>query len=135
MRNYLDAAQRDDGESYPYVARGGTSQPGTTAIGLLCRQLIDRNRDAKGMAAGLARLSTVYGFNVKENDYYYWYHTSQALRNYGGPAWESWNDKMRPLLCAMQVPDGSLSGRWPPESRWGGSPYAGGLLPASITFR
>jgi hypothetical protein len=121
MTNYLDAAQRDEGESYPYVARGGTSQPGTTAIGLLCRQLIDRNRDTKGMAKGLARLSTVYGFDIKGNDYYYWYHASQALRNYGGPAWESWNDKMRSLLCAKQVPDGPFSGRWPPESPWGGS--------------
>ena len=42
---------------------------------------------------------------------YSWYYDTQAIFNYGGAYWSSWNRKLEPILVDTQSADGS----WPKE--------------------
>lgn len=46
------------------------------------------------------------------SDFYYDYYATQALFQYGGKPWQSWNDKMREHLINSQVKDGHMAGSW-----------------------
>jgi hypothetical protein len=50
-------------------------------------------------------------YNSGDANLYSWYYDTQALYNYGGAYWSSWNRRMEPLLISAQSEDGS----WPNE--------------------
>jgi hypothetical protein len=50
-------------------------------------------------------------YGSKDSNLYSWYYDTQALFNYGGIAWTSWNRRVEPMLLAAQNADGS----WPAE--------------------
>ena len=50
-------------------------------------------------------------YNSADANLYSWYYDTQALYNYGGAYWSSWNRRMEPLLLNSQSDDGS----WPGE--------------------
>ena len=50
-------------------------------------------------------------YNSGDANLYSWYYDTQALYNYGGAYWSSWNRRMEPLLVNAQLEDGS----WPKE--------------------
>jgi hypothetical protein len=50
-------------------------------------------------------------YNSGDANLYSWYYDTQALYNYGGAYWSSWNRRMEPLLVNSQLADGS----WPKE--------------------
>ena len=50
-------------------------------------------------------------YNSADCNLYSWYYDTQALYNYGGAYWSSWNRRIEPLLLKAQSEDGS----WPAE--------------------
>jgi hypothetical protein len=58
-----------------------------------------------------------------QRDSYYWYYATQVMFQMGGPHWDAWNDRLRPLLVEKQVSDGPFAGSWEPlgdvPDRWG----------------
>ncbi len=59
-------------------------------------------------------------------NYYYWYYASLALRQRGGPGWETWNSHLKQELLRTQQPDGS----WSTDSVWGG--YGGRVYTTAL---
>ncbi|MBI3724697.1 terpene cyclase/mutase family protein [bacterium] len=113
------------------------SNPSMTAIGLLCRTLIDRKRADLAMAQAAKILTTdLPKWEPRSQhptvDYYYWHFGTLALFQYDGPdgpQWRKWNHALRDTLCQNQCikKDGCADGSWPTEKvdRWG---YAGGRV-------
>jgi len=53
-------------------------------------------------------------------NYYYWYYASLTLIQFGGDAWDDWNEQVRERLIDLQVTDGRRKGSWDhSDSRWG----------------
>ena len=50
-------------------------------------------------------------YGSEDSNLYSWYYDTQAIFNYGGIAWTSWNRRMEPMLLAAQNDNGS----WPAE--------------------
>ena len=50
-------------------------------------------------------------YGSEDSNLYSWYYDTQAIFNYGGIAWTSWNRRMEPMLLAAQNANGS----WPAE--------------------
>ena len=50
-------------------------------------------------------------YGSEDSNLYSWYYDTQALFNYGGASWISWNRRMEPMLLAAQNDNGS----WPAE--------------------
>lgn len=50
-------------------------------------------------------------YGSEDSNLYSWYYDTQAIFNYGGIAWTSWNRRMEPMLLAAQNENGS----WPAE--------------------
>ena len=111
-----------------------------TAVGLLMRLYTGWRRDDPNMILGARTLAQ----NVPEmgtsrrprRDTYYWYYTTQVMYHMGGDYWESWNQKLHPLLANTQLATGELSGSWNPLSpvpdRWGS--HAGRIYVTSMNL-
>ncbi len=52
-------------------------------------------------------------------DFYYWYQGTQAMFQYGGPRWETWNASLKTALVPHQRRDGDEAGSWDPIDAWG----------------
>jgi hypothetical protein len=94
-----------------------------TAVGMLCRIFIDKNRnDPKVKAAAELLVQDLPSLDKDAIDYYYWYYASLALFQYDGPKgnkWESWNNAMVTALVKSQHTDmNCLKGSWDTRSRW-----------------
>lgn len=138
LRHWLDLAQ--DSDARPYVFRYNPYAPDTaqqrhgreatramTAVGLLARLYTGWRRDDPNMLLGAHTLSQ----NLPElgttsrprRDTYYWYYATQVMYHMGGDEWETWNQKLHPMLTDTQVKTGDLAGSWNPLSpipdRWG----------------
>ena len=48
-------------------------------------------------------------YGSEDSNLYSWYYDTQAIFNYGGIAWTSWNRRMEPMLLAAQNENGSWS--------------------------
>jgi hypothetical protein len=110
-----------------------------TAIGLLCRILIEKKADDPLHAKQADRIAAdppVWALADKDRpvDFYYWYYGTLALHQLDGPArprWKKWNEAMTTALVASQAvkKDGCRDGSWDPAvDRWG---FAGGRVYAT----
>ena len=91
--------------------------------GLFCQQLLHvaptDNRMKESVELILRELP-----NRRSTNYYYWYYGSLAMHQTQGPAWEQWNNQLRPILLRNQVRNGGREdGSWDPSGKWG--PEAG----------
>src|SRR5262249_50069036 len=90
--------------------------PAMTASALWSRQLLGwRPRTNPGIIEGIEYLEKSPPSKELRNLYYY-YHATNAIKNFGGEPWERWNPKMRDLLIDSREPQGS----WKAEGdAWG----------------
>lgn len=100
-RSWLDAhACDEDGATYGYV---GSTNPSMnmSAVGLLCRYYLGWRPGYPGMKKGVATLLQ-HPPDPKVRRMYYYYSATQVLHHTGGPAWTTWNPRMRDLLIETQ---------------------------------
>ncbi|HZV01645.1 MAG TPA: prenyltransferase/squalene oxidase repeat-containing protein, partial [Planctomycetota bacterium] len=113
------------------------SHPSMTAVGVLCRIFIDKDKKDKRLEAGarilmddLPKWDT--GAKRPSVDFYYWYYATLALWQLDGPdgaRWKQWNAVTGDMLCKHQhtSKDGCQDGSWDVDQvdRWG---HAGGRV-------
>ena len=98
-----------------------------TSVGLLMRMYSGHHRDDGDMIAGarylMQHLPTNGTRRNVERDTYYWYYATQVMFHMGDKYWETWNDRLHPLLTESQIQSGPLAGSWDPKKpvpdRWG----------------
>ncbi len=119
VTHFLDSVQAYEGAAYSYM-RGRPPGDAMTAEGLLCRQYLGWPRDHPPMIRGVETLAYDYGFNINQQNVYYWYYATQVLHHYGGSPWREWNSDMRTQLPKAQVTRGAEKGSWAPQGdEWG----------------
>ena len=108
---FLDSVQTKNGAAYGYEDPGDRAP--LNAVGLLCRMYTGWRKDNPALQQGVAALAK-QGPSVGGNaNMYYNYYATQVMRQYGGPEWEAWNEKMRDFLVKSQVPQGQAeAGSW-----------------------
>ncbi len=104
---FLDSVQTQDGAIYGY--NRPDVREGTTAIGLLARMHLGWKRSNPALARGIKYLSEKGPSKV---DIYYDYYATQVLHQYGGAAWQKWNEQMRDQLVNSQSKIGHETGSW-----------------------
>ncbi len=104
-----------------------------TAISVLSRILIDRNKGDARLAGGCdLLLKDRPKWDGNSIDFYYWYFGSLAMFQFDGPAgpkWKAWNQNVKDALVGNQnaPASGCKAGSWEPVDRWspeGGRVYA-----------
>ena len=121
VHHYLDTAQSYEGAGYAYRP-GRPPSPPMTAEGLLCRQYLGWEEGYPPMIRGVEALAYDYGFDLADNDVYYWYYATQVLHHVGGSPWRTWNEAMRVDLPRVQIERGREAGSWAPQADiWGRS--------------
>ena len=92
--------------------------PTMTAEAWACRQFLELGGPgaaSEEAAASLLASPTDRGaFNV-----YYLYYGTLAMYQHGGPAWTTWNGRVRDQVVSLQQTSGHKAGSWDPDS----SPY------------
>ncbi|MFM9024464.1 MAG: squalene--hopene cyclase [Planctomycetaceae bacterium] len=99
-----------------------------SAEGLLCRQYLGWPREHPALGAG-AKILLRDKFVAwdSDKDVYAWYYITQVVHHLGGPAWTTWNARMKEVLPAAQVANGTEAGSWDPAGdQWG--PWGGRLF-------
>jgi serine/threonine protein kinase/formylglycine-generating enzyme required for sulfatase activity/lysophospholipase L1-like esterase len=133
---YLDSAMGPDG-GYGYQGPGNS--PGTTAIGLLCRQYMGWGPTRPEMRNGIEILKKdLPAANL--NNVYYYYYATQVMHHAGGKSWELWNSRMRDWLLQRQDKgqedakrERPLRGSWSPVGDVHGKP-GGRLMVTSLAL-
>jgi hypothetical protein len=132
---YLDSAQVEGGRRYiynPYAGPTPEQQVGLvpslpmTAEGLLMRMFLGWDRSRSELLQGAEYLkSHLPDWGTAEEpqrDCYYWYYATQVMFHLQGPYWESWRNRLHPMLQQSQVRGGPLEGSWHPfqpvRDRW-----------------
>ncbi len=98
-----------------------------TAVGLLMRMYTGWRRDHPAMVRGAdylrQRLPAIGTLDSPERDTYYWYYATQVMFHMRGEHWESWHERLHPLLVSSQEAKGPRAGSWDPlqpvADRWG----------------
>ena len=94
-----------------------------TAVGMLIRIFAGEDpRSSDMLKAGVELLSKrlpVWEPRSGRVDMYYWYYGTLAMFQMGGPAWVSWNRKMKSAVLDSQRKDGNFRGSWDPVGPWG----------------
>ena len=98
-------------------------RPAMTACGVLCRMYSGWKKDEPSIKAAAEKFAKD---GPSGSDIYYNYYATQVMKQYGGPEWEAWNNRMRDQLLGSQVQTGHGAGSWYVES--GHSSEAGGRL-------
>lgn len=124
--------ERSLGESGGLAAyrEGEPVSAAMTAEALFCKEMLGIERDSAACREAVAYLQKHLP-SRREFDLYYWYYGTLAMYQYGGPAWQSWNETLRELLIAEQVQSGPHSGSWNPDGRWG--PYGGRIYSTALS--
>lgn len=120
VSKFLDFVGVDEGAQYGYIMKPNDldgSSKATTAIGLLCRMYMGWGREYPPLGRGIDWLakygpSTGDRANPKDANMYYNYYATQVLKQFGGPQWTKWNDKMRDYLVDTQDREGAERGSW-----------------------
>ncbi|MFK7822423.1 MAG: prenyltransferase/squalene oxidase repeat-containing protein [Planctomycetaceae bacterium] len=113
--HFFDTVQSDDtGTRYGYRAAKPTYKSSVTAIAILCRQYLGWERDDPTHIKAIKLLDDK---GPASDSLYYRYYATQAMRNYGGEAWERWNEFNRDELCERQETEGDAKGSWPTRNR------------------
>lgn len=111
------------GGGFGYDSPGASPLTGASALGL---QLMGAGRDADVCAALQwldANASCSWSDPWGANPLYYWYYTTQASFQAGGPLWKKWNSQFARELTSHQEilkgasADGKDMGYWPAPSK------------------
>ncbi|MFK7817321.1 MAG: hypothetical protein AB8G99_01270 [Planctomycetaceae bacterium] len=90
-----------------------------TAEAMFCRIMLGYPRDGEDMREAVGYLLR-RGPRRADVNFYYWYYGTLSMFQYGGRAWDTWNEEVRELLIDEQVKDGEFAGTWDPKrTRWG----------------
>ncbi len=125
---FLDSVQQLNGSAYGYNLNEKVATPGRQAIGLLCRVYTGWDRRRQGLLDGADALAKA---GPSETDLYFDYYATSVLHHLGGPAWDQWNEKMRPFLIRTQDQTGHQTGSWSFHGGHGSKP-GGRLLNTSL---
>ncbi|MFN0060844.1 MAG: hypothetical protein ACKVX7_20505 [Planctomycetota bacterium] len=108
-----------------------------TAVSVLCRLFSGEKRSSEAVKRGIELLTksppTWRPHEPKRPssiNIYYWYYASYAMFQYGGPAWDTWNEAMLAALVPTQRVLGEEDGSWDPVDEWsaiGGRVYTTAL--------
>lgn len=132
---FLDRAQTDRrGALYAYQP-GGHPSPAMTAEGLLSRMYLGWGRDHRGLRRGVRLLTTQFPPRMDQPNIYYWYYATQVVHHWGGPLWQTWNERMRDVLVSTQATDGHEAGSWDPRTphgEFGGRLYMTALAACTL---
>jgi hypothetical protein len=142
MGSYLDSARMTDaGGRYAYQPGLSRTSLAMTAQGLFSSQVLadllplsgeedlERHRRAAEESVDYLLRNKPERRDQDGVNEYYWYYATLALFQEGGPAWESWNSRLKDVLLALQLGEeaGTAAGSWDPISRraeTGGRVYA-----------
>jgi hypothetical protein len=108
MVNFLDRVADKDTPGYWYLAPGTDlketgPRPSLMPDGVLCRELLGWSSEKRGLTRSARFLAKIPVNGLKERPAIYYMHFSRkALHHFGGPEWEEWNGKTRPVLLALQ---------------------------------
>lgn len=123
-RRWLKSVQSGRyGERFAYEPTRGETLS-MTAVGLLCSQYLGAKRTDPLIAEGSRVLFDQHPSDAQRN-VYLWYYAAQALHNYSGSDWDSWNRSLRRTLVLSQIKEGCAAGSWDPKTpttdAWGGA--------------
>jgi hypothetical protein len=159
LERFLVASQSPAGEPHlfrynPYAADTPQQRHGLqptsvmTSVGLLMRLYTGWKRDRTEMMDGADYLLThlpEHGTETaSKRDTYYWYYATQVMFHMRGQRWQTWHDRLYPLLIQTQITDGELAGSWDPMfptpdlwARYGGRLYVTtlNLLSLEVSYR
>jgi hypothetical protein len=132
---WLDSCMTSDGSGYKYQPSQDAT-PTMTAVGLLCRLYLGTGTGNSGIRAGVERLKRTPPPEGMASMYYYYYAT-QVMHHVGGPNWDMWNSRMRPMLLKKQDLGGTpkyphLKGSWSPAGDVHGS-SGGRIMSTSLS--
>jgi hypothetical protein len=115
---FLDLVQEQNGSRYRYEPEPNRpASPAMTAEGLLCRQYLGWQKSHPALLDGVSYLvqpDNLPSWTAGKRNVYYWYYATQVLHNMQGPAWDTWNNKLRDEIVRNQNKTGKLSGSWHP---------------------
>jgi len=108
--------------NYTYQPGHETNIYRTSAIGLLCRQFMGRNKDdlQNSVEWFVNKGGTIKAWPT---DMYYCYYGTLCVFQEGGDVWKRWNEDMKKTLVENQRKDGDETGSWNPDgvlSSWWG---------------
>jgi hypothetical protein len=105
-----------------------------TAIGVLSRMYLGAEKDSTEIRKGINQLGLWSpdneGSHDRVTDMYYNYYATQAMKQYGGDRWKTWNAKMRDFLVDRQEREGPATGSWIFDEKY--SKAAGRLYATSL---
>lgn len=96
------------------VVKSLDAERAMTAIGLLCLEYMHTPRTDPALIEGTDYLMKSLPDSGPRN-IYYWYYATQVMHNQMGPAWDTWNRKMRHILISTQCREGCAGGSWDPH--------------------
>jgi hypothetical protein len=137
MDEFLNSVrQGKDGGLFGYrrnvVKAGQDTEPVTptmTAEALFCQQMLGYPQDTPSSRESVGYIMQ-HTPKISELNYYYWYYGTLALYQYGGRAWQDWNNVVREVLISEQIKTGRLAGSWDPNDEWGR--YGGRLYSTAL---
>jgi hypothetical protein len=142
VRRWLKFVSKRPGNDRSGETAGGFSyQPDTevtpsmSAVGLLCSQYLQVERQSPGLARGVEYLMANPPDEQNARNIYYWYYATQVLHNLADDDWEAWNRKMQAILVRTQAREGCATGSWDPDrpvrDAWG--PQGGRVMMTSLS--
>ena len=81
------------------------------ATGLFCQQLLGVQPSHRRMQESIQHMQRKMP-SEKQGDFYYWYYACLSLYQNQGPAWDEWNERMKPIWLNLQVKTGKDAGSW-----------------------
>jgi len=151
VEHWLELAEASESKSHLYVynplapdtpaqRHGREVNPTMTSVGLLMRMYSGWRRDDPEMIQGTRYLMQHLPSNGTrrnvERDTYYWYYATQVMFHMGGKYWETWNERLHPLLVDSQIQTGPMAGSWDPmkpvPDRW--APHAGRIYVTTLNL-
>ncbi len=121
---YLDSVSVDGKGRYAYEIEKKTYSMSVTSMAMLSRMYLGWGRDDGDMRACVALIDK----GTSTENYYTNYFATQVMKNWGGPEWDRWNNRLRDQLIARQETDGPAKGSWAPQDRADYSKSGGRLL-------
>jgi hypothetical protein len=111
--------ERAKGEDNGLAAYRSSEQPSRamTAEALFCRQMLGIRRSHPSCTEAVSFVQQGLP-RISETNEYYWYYGTLAMFQYGGDAWDRWNDSLRDLLVKTQKNKGPDAGSWDPVGPW-----------------
>jgi len=130
---FVDRCYVKDQRGFAYQP-GGPLQAGTTATGVLCRYLIQREVqpetvDAAESLAGRLNADKPFG----DHPYYGMFYVTQAASQASDDVWKSAGRPTLEKLVKAQDADGGWPPNWPPESSEPGRVYRTAMAALSLT--